>query len=27
MLFQKVAEYPPKEAMPGWEDWTPPKDI
>ncbi len=27
MLFQKVAKYPPKEAVPGWEDWTPPTDI
>ncbi len=27
MLFQKIAKYPPKEAMPGWEDWTPPSDI
>ena len=27
MLFQKVAKYPPKEAVPGWEDWTPPSDI
>ena len=27
MLFQKIAKYPPKEAVPGWEDWTPPKDI
>ena len=27
MLFQKIAKYPPKEPVPGWEDWTPPKDI
>ena len=27
MLFQKIAKYPPKEAVPGWEDWTPPGDI
>ena len=27
MLFQKIAKYPPKEAVPGWEDWTPPTDI
>lgn len=27
MLFQKIAKYPPKEAVPGWEDWTPPSDI
>ncbi len=27
MLFQKMAKYPPKEARPGWEDWTPPTDI
>ena len=27
MLFQKIAKYPPKEAVPGWEDWTPPKDV
>jgi quercetin dioxygenase-like cupin family protein len=27
MLFQKVAKYPPKEAVPGFEDWTPPTDI
>lgn len=27
MLFQKIAKYPPKEALPGWEDWTPPTDI
>ena len=27
MLFQKIAKYPPKEPMPGWEDWTPPTDI
>ena len=27
MLFQKVAEYPPKEPIPGWEHWTPPTDL
>ena len=27
MLFQKIAKYPPKEPVPGWEDWTPPGDI
>ncbi len=27
MLFQKIAKYPPKEPVPGWEDWTPPADI
>ena len=27
MLFQKIAKYPPKEAVPGWEGWTPPSDI
>ena len=27
MLFQKVAEYPPKEPVPGWEHWEPPTDL
>ena len=27
MLFQKIAKYPPKEAVPGWENWTPPSDV
>jgi len=27
MLFQKVAEYPPKEPAPGWEHWEPPTDL
>ena len=27
MLFQKVAKYPPKEPVPGWEHWEPPKDL
>jgi gentisate 1,2-dioxygenase len=27
MLFQKVVKYPPKEPVPGHEDFRPPKDI
>jgi mannose-6-phosphate isomerase-like protein (cupin superfamily) len=27
MLFQKVVEYPPKEAAPGQEDYTPPSQV
>ena len=27
MLFQKVAKYPPKEPVPGWEHWEPPTDL
>ena len=27
MLFQKVAQYPPKEPTPGWEHWEPPSDL
>jgi hypothetical protein len=27
MLFQKVVEYPPKDPVPGKEDWTPPADL
>lgn len=27
MLFQKVAKYPPKEPVPGWEHWKPPTDL
>jgi mannose-6-phosphate isomerase-like protein (cupin superfamily) len=27
MMFQKVVEYPPKEPVPGQEDYTPPGDI
>jgi quercetin dioxygenase-like cupin family protein len=27
MLFQKVAQFPPKAPVAGFEDWTPPRDI
>jgi quercetin dioxygenase-like cupin family protein len=27
MLFQKVVDYPPKEPVPGQEDYTPPDDV
>jgi len=27
LLFQKIVSYPPNEAMPGHEDFRPPKDL